>query len=392
MSTRTSSFSEETSEQQIIGWAWSIRPLIIWARILGVDLSDVSPSSDSHQWLTVAYGIFCFLLHISGEINSIYYLYTTQTVHVSLEQSYGLLFVTTTATWNWTIDFINYVAHGIGVHVILVTVVQAQWKDLMKIFQRLQEEFPDANYIQIRRLSLFGVAYVILMISGLVAASVTDYHLAAGSSSIHSIFITITSTLSIIYPLTTIVLFAVHCYASSVAFELIRTKIGRGRHVRILLLTLKNRFILASDTVDGINRTFGWMLLLSTTFFFVAIINASYVVFSLDKQITAGDLVFLLFALVHLTLVCFAADHITINAEEMIGDLLRCKCDKMNKEYQIEMEYLISDMLHEIPQISANGCFNVNKRLIPQVIGTTATYFFILCQFEESEKKVCPVS
>lgn len=146
--------------------------------------------------------------------------------------------------------------------------------------------------------------------------------MAAGSSSVHSIFITITSTLSIIYPLTTIVLFAVHCYASSVAFELIRTKIkrcaiqlrnGRGRDVRILLLTLKNRFILASDTVDGINRTFGWMLLLSMTFFFVAIINASYVVFSLDKQITAGDLVFLLFALVHLTLVCFVADHISIN-------------------------------------------------------------------------------
>jgi hypothetical protein len=81
----------------------------------------------------------------------------------------------------------------------------------------------------------------------------------------------------------------------------------------ILLLTLKNRFLLASDTVDGINRTFGWMLLLSTTFFFVAIINASYVVFSLDKQITAGDLVFLLFALVHLTLICFVADHITNN-------------------------------------------------------------------------------
>lgn len=165
LSTRTSSFSEETSEQQIIDWAWSIRPLIIWARILlGVDLSDDSPSSDPHQLLTVAYGIFCFLLHISGEINSIYYLYSTQTVHVSLEQSYGLLFVTTTATWNWTIDFINYVAHGIGVHFILVTVVQAQWKDLMKIFQRLQEEFPDANYIRIRRLSLFGVAYVILMV------------------------------------------------------------------------------------------------------------------------------------------------------------------------------------------------------------------------------------
>jgi hypothetical protein len=79
MSSRTSSFSEETPDD-------ARRPLIIWAHILGVDLSDVSSFSDPHQWPTVAYGIFCFLLHTSGEINSLYYLYSTQTIHVSLEQ------------------------------------------------------------------------------------------------------------------------------------------------------------------------------------------------------------------------------------------------------------------------------------------------------------------
>lgn len=164
MATRTSSFSEEEPVQQMICWAWSIRPLIIWARILGVNLSEVSPPSSPHQWPTLAYGIFCFLLHASGEINSLYYLQGTQTVHVSLEQSYGLIFVTTTATWNWTIDFINYPAHGIGVHLVLMTVVRAQWIDLMKIFQRLQVDFSDENYIRMRRLSSFGVAYVVLVV------------------------------------------------------------------------------------------------------------------------------------------------------------------------------------------------------------------------------------
>ncbi len=108
--------------------------------------------------------VFCCTYPVKSTAYTTCIVQRLYSVHVSLEQSYGLLFVTTTATWNWTIDFINYVAHGIGVHVILVTVVQAQWKDLMNILQRLLEEFPDANYIQIRRLSLFGVAYVILMV------------------------------------------------------------------------------------------------------------------------------------------------------------------------------------------------------------------------------------
>lgn len=115
MAIRISSFQEEKSvSQNIFGWEWSIRPLIIWTRILGVYLPDVAYSKSYPCKLTFAYEIFCFLLHVSGEINSLYYLQSTQSVHLSLDQSYGLIFVTTTATWNWAIDFINYSLHGLG--------------------------------------------------------------------------------------------------------------------------------------------------------------------------------------------------------------------------------------------------------------------------------------
>lgn len=167
MATRTSSFSVETPNF-FCCWEWSVRPLIIWLHILGVDLPDAIYSSKSYcRWLSLAYRIFCFLLHTSGEINSLlYYLLGTKNdVHfLSLEQTYGAIYITTTATWNWAIDFINYAVHGIGIHVILVTVVRAQWVDLTKIFQRLQEILPDENYIRIRRLSSFGVAYIIFIV------------------------------------------------------------------------------------------------------------------------------------------------------------------------------------------------------------------------------------
>jgi hypothetical protein len=45
-------------------------------------------------------------------------------------------------------------------------------------------------------------------------------------------------------------------------------------------------------------------------------------------------------------------------------------------------------MAQTIPQISANRFFSVSKRLLPQVIGTTLTYFIILFQFEASEKNM----
>lgn len=79
------------------------------------------------------------------------------------------------------------------------------------------------------------------------------------------------------------------------------------------------------------------------------------------------------------------------------------------------MEFVFLDMVRSIPQISASGYFNISKRLFPQVnfnkkktptyfmetyqtislffvfrqlIGTTLTYFFILCQFQASEKNL----
>lgn len=125
------------------------------------------------------------------------------------------------------------------------------------------------------------------------------------------------STISAVYPLTGLLLFTIHCYASSLAFESIHTDVkrneiqlmnGRNQDVSRLILLLKEKHILACDTVDGINDSFGWQLLLSMTFYFVSIINSSFYVFGLDNHITVLDVTFFLFVLVNLTVTCVAAD------------------------------------------------------------------------------------
>jgi len=165
MAIRVSLSLDEPQVQQTKSWAWSIFPLIIWTRILGVNLADISNSSAKrHHWLIIVHGGFCLLCHLAGHIDILYYLQGKLKLG-SLEHSGGFNFETSTATWNSVIDFLNYAVHGIGTHVIMLTVIRKRWIDLMEIFHRSEDVFSDERYIRIRKIATFGVAYVILLVS-----------------------------------------------------------------------------------------------------------------------------------------------------------------------------------------------------------------------------------
>ena len=172
MAIHASSFSDETRTQQphsSICWEWSIRPMIIWLHIIGVDLPDCSATSSVHRtrrWLILVYRIFWFLCHISCQIHILYYMYPMllrALLHNQIDNFISYL-DTTTAIWNLIIDFSNYSIHGIGIHVILLIVIRAQWIDTIKTFQRLNVIFADENWIRIRKISFVGVIYVILQV------------------------------------------------------------------------------------------------------------------------------------------------------------------------------------------------------------------------------------
>lgn len=171
MAIRVSSSSlltdEEPQNQPTKCWSWSIFPMIIWMRILGVDLREISADSSvqrHHRWLMFLYSGFCFLCHLAGQIDILCYLQRNQK-QGSLERSGGLHFDTSTAAWNAVIDFVNYALHGIGTHVIMLTVVRKRWMDLMDTFHRSKDVFTHDKYIQIRKIATFGVAYVIFLVS-----------------------------------------------------------------------------------------------------------------------------------------------------------------------------------------------------------------------------------
>lgn len=103
------------------------------------------------------------MCHLAGQIDILYYLQGKLKMG-SLERSGGLNYETSTATWNSIIDFINYAVHGIGTHVLMLTVIRKRWINLMETFRSSEDMFSDERYIRIRKVATYGVAYVILLV------------------------------------------------------------------------------------------------------------------------------------------------------------------------------------------------------------------------------------
>ena len=173
MAIHASSFSDETRIQpphSSICWEWSIRPMIILLRIIGVDLpgcSAISSAQRNRRWLILVYRIFCFLCHISSRIHILHYwspMLLIALFHNQTDDAISYLDSSATAKWNMIIDLANYLIHDIGIHLILLTFIRAQWVNTMEIFQRLNVIFTAENYILMRKISFGGVIYVILLV------------------------------------------------------------------------------------------------------------------------------------------------------------------------------------------------------------------------------------
>lgn len=177
MATRVSpSLHDEQHVRRTKNWFWSIRPLILWMRILGVDLPDASTSSSRrHRWPMYIYGLVCFSTHAFSQVNIVHSLVFKREYINCNDNPDGLpLYDTVTATWNWIIDFINYAVYGIGIHFMLLTLIRLRWNGLGNTFHPYQNVFTDENYDRLRKVSSFCVAYVILLVNKMFVVIVNN--------------------------------------------------------------------------------------------------------------------------------------------------------------------------------------------------------------------------
>lgn len=143
-------------------WLWSVQPLVTWFKWLGVDLINDN-QTESRRWWFVFYRIFCLLMIFAVEIlclNDIFRnLKKVSNVYVSDEE-----FNTDTFAWNSAIDYTNFAIHSTGTHLVLISVIRARWRPLVKAFQRLQPFFNDDLFARVRKASILGILYVIILV------------------------------------------------------------------------------------------------------------------------------------------------------------------------------------------------------------------------------------
>lgn len=143
-------------------WLWSIKPLVTWLKWLGVNLSSGIQRNTSRCF--VLYSIFCLLLFIVCQVFCLDYVLKN---HKELSNifvgEYG--FNSDTSAWNIVLYFANFAAHGLGCHVILLSFFSSRWSSLIEAFQNLESFLSTESFIRIRRASLMGVCWIIIVVS-----------------------------------------------------------------------------------------------------------------------------------------------------------------------------------------------------------------------------------
>jgi hypothetical protein len=139
----------------------SIKPLLNWLRILGVDLEW--QSSYHRRYIGIALGIISFLLNVSCFI----WVFADVPKYIGdLSTTYG---GANSSTYSFHIiyDYINVAVPSLGVHLSLLFISVSQWSNLCQAIYLVEcnSKIKLTNYKQVKLLGGLGVVYAIVVVS-----------------------------------------------------------------------------------------------------------------------------------------------------------------------------------------------------------------------------------
>ncbi len=142
-------------------WDWSIRPLIVLGKLVGVNLSEnPSDTSQRRQKLWKIFSFFCLLVNAAYMIFGFLLAFNDlKTFSVFFVGEGGI--VSNTFLWNVVIDTLNFVVASILAQLILLFVVKKRWHTLSEAFRSLNICFDADLKARLRRLSFWGLAYTV---------------------------------------------------------------------------------------------------------------------------------------------------------------------------------------------------------------------------------------
>jgi hypothetical protein len=139
--------------------AWALAPVLTTLKFFGIYLPTDQSASRLKRLLMFIYG--CFWLANSIAFNVSFYLNNPSNGTYDSGE-----FATTTSVLNTNIYYTNRAISEVGVHLVMLLVVQRQWADLWTIVQHLTRtiNLPYQVYRRCRYISLAALLYVLVQV------------------------------------------------------------------------------------------------------------------------------------------------------------------------------------------------------------------------------------
>ena len=145
--------------------SWGLQPMKIWMRII-----SVLPPSASFSYLFVVSGVWLFNLSVHSAMLFVFLRWDNNTFFATTGKS---VFEKATFSWLRMINYANNAIHSLGIHSVLIFMLNTKWKDLEESLQQSASRFRTSatinrTKIKYRNFCVTGIIYTILSVSSLL--------------------------------------------------------------------------------------------------------------------------------------------------------------------------------------------------------------------------------
>lgn len=150
------------AKMNTFNFTWSLHPLILLFRCVGVDLLDGETiSSNNYRKLKNFFAVCCFFLNFTSRMLSDFFIFHNVFTLGKVGQDNLNSF---TSSMNVIINYANYCITVIGTHSILLLVVRPRWPTLMRTLQRFEYKLEPKLFIKLRWFSILCTVLVVLLV------------------------------------------------------------------------------------------------------------------------------------------------------------------------------------------------------------------------------------
>ena len=162
-------FPRSASDDRILNFQWSLYPIFVLNRILGIEVFQIS--NRLQRCLSLLFGSFMLLITLKTRVGQVSQIMD----HIAVVRdtmldrvnnvSVDVSSVTITQNINEIFLHMQAIASAIGIHLIMFLMAQFYWQRLVSCIGLIEQVTAFANpfYCKIRKVSIIGVAGIMLV-------------------------------------------------------------------------------------------------------------------------------------------------------------------------------------------------------------------------------------